>query len=81
MNEKGERREGEVVSNNTFEAIHRLLATEGVVVLHKGRAPLNPVNLFDMLVGQGRRVSIEVDETFIEEMRNLGGLKIGEREY
>ncbi len=61
------------VSNNTYKAIHRLLATQGIVVLHKGRAPVNPVNLFDMLVGQGRRVTIEVDDTFLEEMRNLGG--------
>ena len=59
------------VPNNTYEAIHRLLATEGVVVLHKGRAPVNPVNLFDMLVGQGRRVTIEVDDSFIEEIRDL----------
>ena len=61
------------VPNNTYEAIHRLLAAEGIVVLHKGQAPVNPVNLFDTLVAQGRRVTIEVDDTFLEEMRNLGG--------
>jgi hypothetical protein len=61
------------VPNNTYEAIHRLLAAEGIVVLHKGQAPVNPVNLFDTLVAQGRRVTIEVDDTFLEEMRKLGG--------
>ncbi len=60
------------VPNNTYEAIHRLLAAQGIVVLHKGQAPANPFNLFDTLVGQGRRVTIEVDDTFVEEMRNLG---------
>ena len=59
--------------DNTYEAIHRLLATQGIVVLCKGSAPANPYNLFDMLVGQGRSVTIEVDDTFLEEMRNLGG--------
>ncbi len=43
------------------------------VVLCKGSAPANPFNLFDMLVGQGRRVTIEVDDTFLEKMRELGG--------
>ena len=61
------------VPNNTYEAIHRLLATQGIVVLCKGSAPANPFNLFDMLVGQGRRVTIEVDDTFLEEIRNLAG--------
>ena len=61
------------MSNNTWEAIERLLATEGVAVLHKTQVPTNPVNLFEMLVSRGRRVTIEVDETFLEEMRNLGG--------
>ncbi len=61
------------VPNDTYEAIHRLLATQGIVILHKGRVPVNPVNLFDMLVGQSRSVTIEVDDTFLEEMRNLGG--------
>ena len=61
------------MSNNTYEAIDRLLAAHGIVVLHKARVPVNPVNLFDMLVGQGRRVTIEVDDAFIEEMRKLGG--------
>lgn len=59
------------MSNNTYEAIHRLLATQGIVVLHKARVPMNPVNLFDMLVSQGRRVTIEVDDSFVEEMGNL----------
>ncbi len=53
---------------NTYEAIHRLLAEHGIVVLHKGQAPINPFNLFDMLVGEGRRVTIEVDDAFVEEM-------------
>ena len=61
------------VPNNTYEAIHRLLATQGIAVLCKGSAPANPFNLFDMLVGQGRRVTIEVDDTFLEKMRELGG--------
>ncbi len=61
------------VPNNTYEAIHRLLAEHGIVVLHKGQAPANPFNLFDTLVAQGGRVTIEVDDTFLEEMRNLGG--------
>lgn len=34
---------------------------------------MNPVNLFEMLISRGRRVTIEVDDTFLEEMRNLGG--------
>ncbi len=59
------------MSDNTYEAIHRLLATQGIVVLHKARVPMNPVNLFDMLVSQGRRVTIEVDDSFVEEMGNL----------
>ena len=62
-----------VVPNNAYEAIHRLLATQGIVVLHKTRVPVNAVNLFDMLVGQGRRVTVEVDDTFVEEMRDLAG--------
>ena len=57
---------------NTYEAIHRLLATKGIAVLHKGQAPVNTVNLFDTVVAQGGRVTIEVDDTFLEEMRNLG---------
>ncbi len=71
----GERSAGIAVSNNntTFEAINRLLATEGVAILHRTQVPMNPVNLFEMLVSRGRRVTIEVDETVLEEMRNLGG--------
>ena len=61
------------MSNNAYEAIHRLLETQGIAVLHKKRVPVNPVNLFDVLVGEGRRVTIEVDDTFVEEMRNLAG--------
>ncbi len=61
------------VPNKTYEAIHRLLATQGIVVLCKGSAPANPFNLFDMLVGQGRHVTIEVDDAFLEEIRNLAG--------
>ncbi len=61
------------MSNNTWEAIERLLAMEGVAILHKTQVPMNPVNLFEMLVSRGRRVTIEVDDTFLEEMRNLGG--------
>ncbi len=67
----GGRSAGEV-SNNTWEAIERLLAMEGVAILHKTQVPMNPVNLFEMLVSRGRRVTIEVDDTFVEEMRNLG---------
>ena len=37
------------VPNNAYEAIHRLLATKGIAVLHKGQAPTNPFNLFDTL--------------------------------
>ncbi len=59
------------MSNNTYEAVHRLLATPGIVILHRVRVPVNPVNLFDMLVGEGRRVAIEVDDTFVEQMGNL----------
>ncbi len=61
------------VPNNTYEAIHRLLATQGIVVLCKGSAPANPFNLFDTLVAEGGRITIEVDDTFLEEMRDLGG--------
>ncbi len=61
-------------NNTTFEAINRLLATEGVAILHRRQVPMNPVNLFEMLVSRGRRgVTVEVDDAFIEEMRNLGG--------
>ena len=60
------------VPNNTYEAIHRLLATEGVAILHRTKVPMNPVNLFERLVSQRRRVTIEVDDTFLEEMRKLG---------
>ncbi len=59
-------------NNNTYEAIERLLATEGVAILHRTQVPMNPVNLFEMLVSRGRRVTIEVDDTFLEEMRTLG---------
>ena len=61
------------VSNNAYEAIHRLLATQGIVVLHKTRVPVNPVNLFDMIVVHNGRVAVEVDDGFVEEMRNLAG--------
>jgi hypothetical protein len=61
------------MSNTTYEAIHRLLAEHGLVVLHKGQAPVNPYNLFDLLVGQGRRVTVEVDDAFVEEMGDLAG--------
>lgn len=61
------------VSKTAYESIYRLLETQGIVVLHKTRVPVNPVNLFDMLVGQGRRVTVEVDDTFVEEMRDLAG--------
>ena len=60
-------------STNTFGSISRLLATHGVVILHTGRAPVNPVNLFDMLVVQNGRTTIEVDDAFIEAMRSLAG--------
>lgn len=58
-------------AKNLYESIHRLLAAQGIAVLHTGRAPLNPVNLFDTLVSQGRRITIEVDDTFVEEMGSL----------
>ena len=65
---------GIAVSNsNIYEAIQRLLATDGVAILHRTQVPMNPVNLFEMLVSRGRRVTVEVDDTFLEEMRNLGG--------
>ena len=71
---KGERESKRMaVPNNTYEAIQRLLSTEGVVILHKTQIPMNPVNLFEMLMGRGRSLTIEVDDTFVEEMRNLGG--------
>lgn len=59
------------VRRNTYEAVLRVLSAEGIVVLHKGQAPLNPVNLFDTLVSRGRRITIEVDDTFVEEIRRL----------
>ena len=58
-------------STDTFESISHLLTTHGVVILHTGRAPVNPVNLFDMLVVQNGRSTIEVDDAFIEAMRSL----------
>jgi len=60
-------------SRETYESIHRLLATKGVVILRTGRAPVNPVNLFDMLVVQNGRLTIEVDDAFVEEMRDQAG--------
>ncbi len=57
--------------SNTYETIHRLLAEHGLVVLHKGEAPINPYNLFDLLMGQGRRVTVKVDDAFVEEMGSL----------
>ena len=60
-------------TKTAYETICRLLETQGIAVLHKKRVPVNPVNLFDVLVGEGRRVTIEVDDTFVEEMRDLAG--------
>ncbi len=60
-------------SRETYAAIHRLLASEGVVILHTGRAPVNPVNLFDMLIAQSGRVVVEVDDAFVEEMHDRTG--------
>lgn len=56
-------------SRETYAAIHRLLASEGVVILHTGRAPVNPVNLFDMLVARSSGVVIKVADDFVEEIR------------
>lgn len=58
-------------NNNTYEAIIRLLATEGVAILHRTQVPMNPVNLFEMLVSRDRRVTIEVDDKFLEELGNM----------
>lgn len=58
---------------DTYASIHRLLAKEGVVILHTGRAPVNPVNLFDLLVVQNGRVVVEADEDFVEEIRDRAG--------
>ena len=63
-------------SRDTYESIHRLLATKGVVILRTGRAPVNPVNLFDMLVVQNGRLTIEVDDAFVREIRDLAGNSI-----
>ncbi|HET9476624.1 MAG TPA: hypothetical protein VFP63_03965 [Dehalococcoidia bacterium] len=60
-------------SRDTYASIHRLLAQEGVVILHTGRAPVNPVNLFDMLVAHSSRVVVEVDEDFIDEIHDRAG--------
>ena len=65
-------------NNSTYEAIERLLATDGVAILHRTQVPMNPVNLFEMLVSQGRRVTVEVDDAFIEEMRGLAQGSEGE---
>ena len=59
------------MSKTAYESICRLLETQGIAVLHKRRVPVNPVNLFDVLVAQGRHVTIEVDDSFIEEIRDL----------
>jgi len=58
-------------TKTAYESICRLLESDGLVPLHKKAVPANAVNLFDVLVAQGRRVTIEVDESFIEEIRDL----------
>ena len=58
-------------TKTTYESICRLLESDGLVLLHKKAVPVNAVNLFDVLVAQGRRVTVEVDDTFVEEMRDL----------
>jgi len=57
----------------TYESICRLLESDGLVLLHKKAVPVNAVNLFDVLVAQGRRVTVEVDDALLEEMRGLAG--------
>lgn len=57
-------------SRETFASIHRLLQEEGVVILHTGRVPVNPVNLFDMLVVENGKVIVEVDDDFVGEMHD-----------
>ena len=63
-------------SSDTYESIHHLLATQGMVILHTGQAPVNPVNLFDMLVVQNRRVAVEVDDSFLKQMQDLAGVPV-----
>lgn len=53
---------------DTYASIHRLLKKEGVVILHTGRVPVNPVNLFDLLLARSSGVVVEVDDDFIEEI-------------
>jgi len=60
-------------TKTAYESICRLLESDGLVLLHKKAVPVNAVNLFDVLVAQGRRVTIEVDDLFIEEIRDLAG--------
>jgi len=59
-------------SRDTYASIHRLLEKEGVVILHTGRAPVNPVNLFDLLLARSSGVVVEVDDDFIEEVHDRG---------
>lgn len=57
-------------SRDTYASIHRLLEKEGVVILHTSRVPVNPVNLFDLLLARSSGVVVEVDDDFIEEVRD-----------
>lgn len=57
-------------SRETYASIHRLLEKEGVVILHTSRVPINPVNLFDLLLARSSGVVVEVDEDFISEVHD-----------
>lgn len=57
--------------SNPYAAIDRLLAEHGIVIIHKGGAPVNAVNLFDVLVGQGQQLTVKVDDDFQEKLRAL----------
>lgn len=53
-----------------YASIARLLSRDGVVILHTERAPVNPVNLFDLLVVENGKVVVEVDDAFLEEIHD-----------
>lgn len=57
-------------TRDIYASIHRRLEKEGVVILHTSRVPINPVNLFDLLLARSSGVVVEVDEDFIEEIQD-----------
>lgn len=61
-------------SDSVLDEIECALASEGLVILHLGQVPSNPVNLFDVLVVKGSRVLVEVDDAFLTVLRRREAL-------